>query len=342
MEPLIFLQNTWYLLLGVLLIGYSILDGFDLGVGCLVPFLAKSDADRRMLFNAVGPFWDGNEVWLLTGGGALFAAFPHVYATVFSGFYLALMLVLFALIFRAVALEFWSYDEKRKKLWEWAFVVGSFLPALLYGVALGNVVVGVPLNDKMEFTGNFFTLLRPFPLAVGLLGLTAILLQGSTYTVLKTSGLLQEQARKTARFIWSIFMVVLIVTFILALIFMRGIAGNTLAYVAALIVLAACFLTRQSLNNGKDGQAFFMSSVTFAGLWGIVGAIHYPNLVLANNDPALSLTLSNASSTQLTLTVMLIIALVGMPFVIGYTIYAYKLFKGKVMQPAPSAGHPGN
>jgi cytochrome d ubiquinol oxidase subunit II len=192
MEPLIFLQNTWYLLLGVLLIGYSILDGFDLGVGCLVPLVAKNDADKRMLFNAIGPFWDGNEVWLLTGGGALFAAFPHVYATVFSGFYLALMLVLFSLIFRAVALEFWSYDEKRKKLWEWAFVVGSFLPSLLYGVALGNVVVGIPLNEQMEFTGNFFTLLRPFPLAVGLLGFAAILLQGCTYTILKTSGPLKE------------------------------------------------------------------------------------------------------------------------------------------------------
>ena len=331
MEPLFFLQNTWYVLLGVLLIGYSILDGFDLGVGCLVPFLANNDADKRMLCNAIGPFWDGNEVWLLTGGGALFAAFPHVYATVFSGFYLALMLVLFSLIFRAVALEFWSYDEKRKKLWELAFVVGSFLPSLLYGVALGNVVVGIPLNEQMEFTGNFFTLLRPFPLAVGLLGFAAILLQGCTYTVLKTSGLLKEQARKTARIIWSIFMVLLIVTFILAFIFMSGIAGNTLAYVAGLIVLVAWFLTRQSFNNGKDGQAFFMSSVAFAGLWGVVGALHYPNLVLASNDPALSLTLSNSSSTQLTLTVMLIIALVGMPFVIGYSIYAYKLFKGTVL-----------
>jgi len=339
MEPLFFLQNTWYVLLGVLLIGYSILDGFDLGVGCLVPFLANNDAEKRMLFNAIGPFWDGNEVWLLTGGGALFAAFPHVYATVFSGFYLALMLVLFSLIFRAVALEFWSYDEKRKKLWEWAFVVGSFLPSLLYGVALGNVVVGIPLNEQMEFTGNFFTLLRPFPLAVGLLGFAAILLQGCTYTVLKTSGLLKEQARKTARIIWSIFMVLLFVTFILAFIFMSGIAGNKLAYVTGLIVLAAWFLTRQSLNNGNDGQAFFMSSVAFAGLWGVVGAIHYPNLVLASNDPALSLTLSNSSSTQLTLTVMLIIALVGMPFVIGYTIYAYTLFKGKVI--LYSTGHPG-
>jgi len=330
-ESLLFLQNIWYVLIGVLLIGYSILDGFDLGVGSLVPFLAKKDEDKRVLYNAVGPFWDGNEVWLLTGGGALFAAFPHVYATVFSGFYLALMLVLFALIFRAIALEFRSYDEKRKKLWEWAFVIGSFLPSLLYGVALGNVVAGIPLNEQMEFTGNFFTLLRPFPLAVGLLGLSAILLQGSTYAAMKTTGSLQENARNIARPIGVIFIVLLILCFILAVIFMSGIAGNILAYAAGLIVVTAWFLTRQAVNKGKDGQAFFMSSVSFAGLWGIVGAIHYPNLVLASNDPALSLTLSNSSSTQLTLTVMLIIALVGMPFVIGYTIYAYKLFKGKVV-----------
>jgi cytochrome d ubiquinol oxidase subunit II len=198
-------------------------------------------------------------------------------------------------------------------------------------VALGNVVVGIPLNAQMEFTGNFFTLLRPFPLAVGLLGLAAILLQGSTYAAMKTTGSLQNKARNLARTIWAVFIVLFVLCFILALISMSGIAGNLLAYVMGLIVVAAWFLTRKALNNGKDGQAFLMSSVAFAGLWGIVGAIHYPNLVFANNDPALSLTLSNSSSTQLTLTVMLIIALVGMPFVIGYTIYAYKLLKGKVM-----------
>lgn len=128
-----FLQNIWYILIGVLLIGYSILDGFDLGVGTLLPFLAKKKDEKRVLFNAIGPFWDGNEVWLITGGGALFAAFPLAYATVFSGFYLALMLVLFALIFRAVSLEFWSHDKKRRKLWKWTFIIGSFLPSLLYG-----------------------------------------------------------------------------------------------------------------------------------------------------------------------------------------------------------------
>jgi cytochrome d ubiquinol oxidase subunit II len=330
MEVLFFFQNTWYLLIGVLLVGYSVLDGFDLGVGTLLPFLAKKESDKRTLFNAIGPFWDGNEVWLLTGGGALFAAFPHVYATVFSGFYLALMLVLFALIFRAVALEFWSYDEPRRGLWEWAFVIGSFLPSLLYGVALGNVVVGIPLNAQMEFTGNFFTLLRPFPLIVGLLGLAAILMQGATYTALKTEGALRMQAKKLLSTLWLAFIVLFGLSFVGALIFKSDVAGNILAYVAGLVVLATWYLTKRASQQGKDGQAFLMSSLTFLGLWGIVGAIHYPNLVLASNDPGLSLTITNTSSSQLTLTVMLIIALVGMPFVIGYTIYAYKVFKGKV------------
>jgi cytochrome d ubiquinol oxidase subunit II len=148
------LRVAWYILIGVLLIGYAILDGFDLGVGVLYRIVAKTDRERRILLNSIGPVWDGNEVWILTGGGALFAAFPQVYATVFSGFYLALMLVLFALIFRAAATEFRVHDATRRRFWEGAFVVGSLLPALLYGVAIGNVVQGVPLNAQMEYTGN--------------------------------------------------------------------------------------------------------------------------------------------------------------------------------------------
>lgn len=330
MEALSFYQHAWFVLIGVLFIGYSILDGFDLGVGALVPFLAKNDNDKRALFNAIGPFWDGNEVWLLTAGGALFAAFPDVYATVFSGFYLALMLVLLALIFRAVALEFWSHDEERRKLWEWAFTIGSFLPALLFGVALGNVIVGIPLNENMEFTGNFFTLLRPFPLVIGLLGLVTILLQGCTYAILKTEGTLQENARNLAKIFWIAFVVLFVLSFIFALIFVSDVAGNILAYIIGIAVLAAWVMLKQALAEGKDIKAFIMSSVSFLGLWAIVGAIQHPNLVIASNDSDLSLTITNTSSSELTLSVMFIIAAVGMPLVIGYTIYAYRVFKGKV------------
>ena len=329
MEILVFLQNTWYILIGVLLIGYSILDGFDLGVGTLLPFLAKNEEDKRTLFNAVGPFWDGNEVWLLTGGGALFAAFPHAYATVFSGFYLALMVVLFSLIFRAVSLEFWSYDEKRRRLWEKAFVIGSFLPSLLFGVALGNVIVGVPLDADMEFTGNFFTLLRPFPLIVGLLGLTAILMQGVTYAGLKTTGDVQAKAKQLTNPIWIAFIVLFALSFVFALIYVPGVLSNVLAWVATVVVLVGWYIVKVATKNGKEGQSFLMSSISFLGLWGIVGAIHFPNLVKAK-DSLLSITIYNGSSSELTLKVMLIIALIGMPFVIFYTAYVYKVFKGKV------------
>jgi len=299
-------------------------------VGILLPFLAKKDEEKRILYNAVGPFGDGNEVWLLTGGGALFAAFPHAYATVFSGFYLALMLVLFALIFRAVSLEFWSYDEKRRKIWEWSFVIGSFLPSLLYGVALGNVIVGIPLNSNMDFTGNFFTLLRPYPLVIGLLGLVAILLQGSTYASMKSTGVIQERARRISKVLWVAFMVLFALSFVVALIYMHGILGKILAWLAMIVVLGAWLGLRVALKQNKDNRAFYMSSLAFWGLWGIVGAVHFPNLVNASNDLALSLTIYNASSSELTLTVMLIIALIGMPIVIAYTAYVYRVFKGKV------------
>ncbi len=327
------LQIIWYILIGVLFLGYSVLDGFDLGIGVLFPFIAKKEEEKRILLNAIGPFWDGNEVWILTGGGALFAAFPHAYATVFSGFYLALMLVLFALIFRAVSFEFRAHSE-RKKFWEWTFIIGSFLPALLYGVALGNVVYGVPIkliNGNMEFAGNFFTLLRPYPLIIGIFGLVMFLLQGATYAVLKSEGELQERARTAARKAWWGFLFMAIVSFILTAILLPHAIKRPLAWIAAIITFAGWYMIYPALKKGADSLAFYMSSLAIVGLWGIIGAIHFPNLVRSINDPAnLSITIYNASSSKLTLTVMLIIALIGMPIVILYTAYIYKWFKGKV------------
>ena len=330
METLNVLQNTWFILVGVLLLGYSILDGFDLGIGTLLPFLAKKDEEKNALMHAIGPFWDGNEVWLLTGAGALFASFPHAYATVFSGFYLALMLVLFALIFRAVSIEFFTHDEKNRKTWEWCFIIGSFLPSLLFGVALGNVIVGIPLDNHMEFTGNFFTLLRPFPLVVGLLGLNAILLQGTTYAALKTSGDIRERARNLTNKLWISFIVLFVLSGIMAYIYIPGAFNRVLAWLAAVTAVAGWFLLKHFAKKGKDTLSFHMSSLSFAGLWGIVGAVHFPYMVRASNDLSLSLTVRNASSTELTLTVMLIIALIGMPLVLLYTYYIFKTFKGSV------------
>jgi cytochrome d ubiquinol oxidase subunit II len=323
------LQDIWFLLIGVLLAGYAILDGFDLGIGALLPFLARTEDDKRVLIGAVGPVWDGNEVWLLAGGGALFAAFPLAYATVFSGFYLALMLVLFALILRAVSLEFRAHDPARKRFWEAAFVGGSALPALLFGVALGNVVGGVPIDAGSEFAGTFFTLLRPLPLSFGLLGLCAFLMHGAAYAALKSEGALLARARKTARGLAAAFAAAFALTLAMVWIYLPSAVRSVPAWAFSALVWISLALFAADVKKGRDGRAFVFSSAAFLSLWGIVGAVQYPNLVRAT-VPGRSLTIANASSSALTLQVMLLIALVGMPIVIGYTIFAFRVFKGKV------------
>ena len=330
MEPLALLQTIWYFIIGILLAGYAILDGFDLGIGALFHVLAKSDEDRKRLFDSIWPFWDGNEVWLITGGAALFAAFPLAYATVFSGFYLALMLVLFALIFRAVSIEFWHHDEGRRPLWSAAFTIGSLLPSLLYGVALGNVILGVPLDANFEFTGSFFTLLRPYPLALGILGLAAILLHGASYAALKTDGELGLRARKAVKGLWAVFIVALSLSFAATVIYLPKTLTSPYIWVSAALVLVAWALLRWFSASGRDGAAFIMSSASFAGLWGLAGATHFPNLVKSGTEAAANITIANASSSELTLRVMLIIALIGMPLVATYSIFVYKVFKGKI------------
>jgi cytochrome d ubiquinol oxidase subunit II len=241
-----------------------------------------------------------------------------------------MMLVLFALIFRAVSIEFYAHDEKNRKFWEWCFIIGSFLPSLLFGVALGNVIVGIPLDANMEFTGNFFTLLRPFPLVVGLLGLNAILLQGSTFAALKTTGDTRDRARALTDKLWMSFIVLFALSLVTAYIYLPDALGRVLGWLAALVVIAGWFLLKRFARKGKDTLSFYMSSLSFAGLWGIVGAVQFPYLVRAIGDPSLGLTVRNASSTALTLKVMLIIALVGMPLVLFYTYYIFKTFKGNV------------
>jgi len=337
---LIVLQNIWFFLVGILFVGYSLLDGFDLGIGMLFKFIAKRDAEKRVLFNAIGPFWDGNEVWLITGGGALFAAFPHAYATVFSGFYLALFLVLFGLIFRAVSLEFWVHDFARRRLWEWAFVLGSLIPSLLFGVALGNVIQGVPLNANMDYQGDFFLLLRPFPLSMGILGLVGFMLHGSTYVSWRTTGLLKERAERWAKFLWYAFGIMVLVTFLAAFIYIPDFTsmgtGNVVTWLATLVLVAAFVILRKVMGMKKEFLSFVMTAALFIALWGIVGAMHYPNLVRASNDSNLSITLMNGSSQVNTLTVMLIVTLIFFPVVLIYKFFVYRIFKGKVQLPEES------
>jgi cytochrome d ubiquinol oxidase subunit II len=330
LETWTLLQNIWFVLIGVLFVGYAILDGFDLGIGSLFPILTKNEKEKAVLYRAIGPFWDGNEVWLLTGGGALFAAFPQTYATVFSGLYLALMLVLFALIFRAISLEFRTHDLKRQKMWDAAFIIGSLLPSLLFGVALGNVILGIPLDANMDYTGSFFTLLRPYPLLIGLLGLVAILLQGATYAAFKIEGEIQKRARSTAEKLLIVQALLIVASLFASVLIIPDAAQKWLAWVFTAVVVVCLLLAKRALSKKTDSQALLFSSISFGGLWGIAGAVHFPNLVKASNDASLSLTMYNSSSSELTLKVMSVIAVIGMPSVIGYTIYLFRVFKGKV------------
>jgi len=331
MEILTALQIIWFLLIGVLFAGYAVLDGFDLGAGSLIPFLAGKDEKKtELVINTIGPVWDGNEVWLITAGGALFAAFPHAYATVFSGFYLALMIVIFGLIFRAVSIKFFSLEPEGKKgVWAKAFFAGSLVPALLFGVALGNVIVGVPLDSRMEFTGSFLTLLRPFPLATGLLGLSAILLQGASYIALKTEGEMRERAISIMLNIWRMQALFFVVALALSFIYIPE-RMNIAAWISGTIALAMMVLYRRTIDSGQDMKKFIYSSVSFVSLWGIAGAVQFPALVKAAGNADLDITIYNASSSQLTLGVMLGIAAVGMPAVIAYSIYIYRIFRGRV------------
>lgn len=330
MEFFGFLQHTWFLLVGLLLMVYGILDGFDLGIGSLFPFLSKNSEDTRLLVKAIGPFWDGNEVWLITGAGALFASFPDAYATVFSGFYLAFMAVLFGLILRAASLEFLYHGEKPVGLWRIVFMISSLIPSLLFGVALGNVIQGIPLDSGKNFTGSFWTLLRPLPLGIGLLGLNAILLQGSTYARMKISGEIAHRSKRITEVLWISFGGVFLLTFMMVLIYMPEVLNRPLGWVSAGIVLAGWGLSKRFQIRDNPRWIFLMTSLSFCGLWGIAGSIHYPNLVKASNGQAFSITIFNGSSSELTLKVMLIIAVIGMPLVIYYTISVYRIFKGKV------------
>ena len=329
------LQIVWFVLVAVLLAVYAMLDGFDLGVG-IWHLWFKKDEERRALLNAVGPTWDGNEVWLLTGAGAIFAAFPHVYATVFSGLYLALMLVLFSLIFRAVSFEFRSKEDspRWRGNFDLAFALGSMLPALLFGVAVGNMLRGIPLDDKMNFTGSFFGLLHPYPLLTGLLGFAMFALHGALFITLKTPQSMARRAGGFARISWVAFAVLFVVQTVYTFAAYPHLTANFAAapvlYVFPVLAVAAIVLAGLWTFKSSYGKAFIASSLGIIMLWGVVAASLFPSMVTALDNPANNLTIYNASSSELTLTVMLVLALLGVPVVIGYTIWAYRMFRGVV------------
>ena len=330
------LNTVWFLLIGVLLTGYAILDGFDLGVGVLHLF-ARSEEERRIHINAIGPVWDGNEVWLLTAGGALFAAFPVVYATVFSGFYLALMLVLVALILRAVSFEFRGKvaSPAWRRAWDWAFGLGSLVPAVVFGVAVGNILRGLPFDADGNIAMSLSGLLNPYALVIGVLSLAMFLMHGATYLTLKTDGALRERMAAWAGRLWAGYVVMFvfasIATFWVAPWLFEGAGPSPLTWACAAALLAAEFYLPVSLKDRRFGRAFLASSVAIAAQIGLAAVALFPRLVPARPDLARSLTIYNAASTPRTLTTMLIIVLVGMPFVVAYTAIIYRVFRGKTV-----------
>jgi cytochrome d ubiquinol oxidase subunit II len=329
------LNVIWFGLVGVLLTGYAILDGFDLGVGAL-HLLTRKDEHRRLMINAIGPVWDGNEVWLVTGGGALFAAFPEVYATVFSGFYLAFMLLLCMLIFRAVAIEFRSKQPMRwwRQMWDISFSVASIGGSLLLGVAFGNIIWGVPLNGQREFVGSFLGLLNPYALLVGVTTVALFMMHGAIYVVLKTEGELHEKARGWINNTIIFFIICYGLTTMATLLYVPHMSQHMRAYpvffaVPVLTMLAVANIPRE-IYHGRDFLAFLSSGATVAGLMALVAIGIFPNLVLSRPNPELSLTIYNAASSPKTLTIMLIIAAIGVPIVLAYTSSIYYIFRGKV------------
>ncbi len=329
------LNTVWFGLVGVLLIGYAILDGFDLGVGAM-HLLTKGDKHRRLMINSIGPVWDGNEVWLVTGGGALFAAFPEVYATAFSGFYLALILVLVTLIFRAVAIEFRSKQESLtwRQAWDISFSVSSILASFLIGVALGNVAYGIPLDVQGEYIGGFFNLLHPYALLVGLTTVALFMMHGSIYAVMKTEGELQQQIRGWINNTIIFFIICYVTVTMMTLLYLPHMAENLKSYPPLMILpilnmLAIANIPRE-IHHGREFRAFLSSSASVAALLALFGVGMFPNMLLSKPNPEHSLTIYNAASSDTTLQIMLIIALLGMPIVIAYTISIYWIFRGKV------------
>ena len=363
------LRVIWWLLLGALLIGYAIMDGFDLGVATLLPFIAKTEVEKRILINTIEPYWEGNQIWLVLGGGAIFAAWPAIYAVSFSGLYLALCLVLVALILRPVSFAFRNKHESEtwRGFWSWTHFISGFLPSILTGVAVGNVIIGLPFkidaNDlSITYHGSFFDLLNPFALLCGLVSLSMLIMQGGVYTALKTEELIAERSKKIAKLAGIILLVLYAIGGLLSAIMVKGyvITSNIVTngpsnplyktveqvngawfnnfinmpwtLFAPLIVILGVIFTIRFTNKDKMGCAFISSSLAITGVVSTVGLIMFPFILPSSYDLASSLTVWDSSSSALTLKVMLITTLIFFPIVLIYTAWVFRVLRGKVTE----------
>jgi cytochrome d ubiquinol oxidase subunit II len=322
------LNDVWFLLIAVLWTGYFLLEGFDFGVGMLLPVLGQGELRRRVMINTIGPVWDGNEVWLVVAGGATFAAFPEWYASLFSGFYLALLVILVALIVRGVAFEYrGKVDSARwRRNWDVAIVAGSALPALLWGVAFGNIVRGVPLDARHHYTGTFFTLLNPYALLGGVTTLTLFATHGAIFTALKTTGEIRADARRLAGRL-GVVAVVAAAAFLLWTQIAHGdVATAVTGTVAALALLAALYANAV----GREGWAFLATAGTIVFATAMLFLALYPDVLPSAPNPANSLTVVNAASTPYTLKIMTWVAVVFTPVVLVYQGWTYWVFRKRI------------
>lgn len=326
------LNILWFILITVLFIGFFFLEGFDYGVGALVPILGKDDDERRVVLNTIGPFWDGNEVWLITAGGAMFAAFPHVYATMFSGWYLALFLILLALILRATGIEFRSQKPSLswRKKWDAVIAISSILSAILWGVAVSNLVIGVPIDANMQYAGSFFTLLRPFCLVGGVMLALIFLYHGACYLMLKAGDqAVLERAQGVAEKL-GISMIVVTVVWVVWAFFASTMFENVLAIVFVALAAVLMILSVLFTKKRASGKAFICIGLAIACCVAGVFAGMFPNIMISTLDPAYSLDIYNAASSPKTLSFMTKVALTLVPVVLAYQIWSFYVFRARV------------
>lgn len=327
------LNTIWFILMAVLFVGFFFLEGFDFGVGILLPFIAKDDKERRMVINTIGPHWDGNEVWLITAGGAMFAAFPHMYATFFSGLYLALVLLLLALIVRGVAFEFRSKHEdlRWRAAWDWSIFAGSLIPALLFGVAMANILHGLPINADMQYVGTFFDLLNPYALVAGLASTIIFVLHGALFLSLKVEGPLVDRAQEVAKRLWPVAVIAGAIAVGLGYFWTDmyerlGLNPGVIPITAGGAMLAAGYF----IQRKRSGWSFILTgvSIIFSTISLFMGL--YPRLIVSSLNPDWSLTIDNAASSPYTLRVMSIVALIFVPIVLIYQGWSYYVFRRRL------------
>ncbi len=334
------LTTVWFLLIAILWVGYLVLEGFDFGVGILLPFLGRNDRERRAVIATIGPVWDGNEVWVLVAGGATFAAFPEWYASLFSGFYLALFLILLALIIRGVAFEYRSKRPGRtwRRTWDMAIFLGSLLPAILWGVAFANIVAGVPLDAHHEYTGDLFTLLNPYGLLGGLTTLGLFVTHGAVFLALKSTGEIRSRANRIAGRAG-------LVAAVLAVVFLGWtfqIRGDGLSLGLSLVAAIALVGALVANRLGREGWAFVGTAVTIAVAVLALFASLFPDVLPSSTDAAYSLTTTNASSTPYTLSIMTVVAVIFTPLVLVYQGWTYWVFRQRVrVEQIPPDGSAG-